>query len=209
MSNDANLATINSSYTSLINSLYQIGAVRFGEYILKSGHKTSVYVNLRIIISYPNLLRQIAEVMWAVVANTKFDLICGVPYTALPIATCISLDHNIPMVMRRKEKKDYGTKQMIEGVYRHGQSCLIIEDVITKGLSIIETAEELEKIGLKVNAAIALIDRDQGGKENLKKHHYQITTLLTLPHILNSLMESNLLNESEQNYAKRYLDEKG
>lgn len=196
------------SNDDFICSLFKIGAIQFGEYTLKTGHKTSVYVNLRKIISYPGMLRFVAEVMWDAVAGTEFDLICGVPYTALPIATCISLDHQVPMVMRRKEKKDYGTKQMIEGDYREGQSCLIVEDVITKGTSIIETAEDLKNVGLKVNAAVVLVDRKQGGKENLADHHYNVKTIFTLPIILKTLTHSGLLNQKELDYVNRYLAEK-
>lgn len=192
---------------NIIHALYQIGAIQFGEYTLKSGNITHVYVNLRKIISYPKLLRDISEVMWQTVAGIPFDVICGVPYTALPIATCISLDHDIPMVIRRKEKKDYGTKQIIEGVYQPGQQCLIVEDVITKGQSIIETAKELEAIGLKVNPVVALVDRMQGGRKNLEDHHYNIKTIFTLPNILETLMQSALLNKHEINYAERFLAE--
>lgn len=196
------------SHDALISSLFKIGAIQFGEYTLKSGHTTSVYVNLRKIISYPNILRDVARAMWQEIADDQFDLICGVPYTALPIATCISLEQQIPMVMRRKEKKDYGTKQMIEGVYQPGQSCLIVEDVITKGESILETAQELKQVGLTIKKVVALVSREQGGHENLKNHHYQVKTILLLPDILQTLIQSGLLNEKEKKYADRYLTEK-
>src|SRR5262245_20610788 len=135
---------------SLIYPLYKIGAIRFGEFKLKSGQTSTIYINLRKIISYPDLLRSVAEAMWNIMKPLQYDLICGVPYTALPIATCLSLEHNIPMIMRRKEKKDYGTKQIIEGEWKQGERSLIIEDVITSGSSVFETANDLEDAGVEV-----------------------------------------------------------
>lgn len=81
-------------------------------------------------------------------SEALFNITCGVPYTALPLATCMSLDHNIPMVIRRREAKDYGTKQMIEGVFKSGDLCLVIEDVVTSGGSVLETVKELNNVGL-------------------------------------------------------------
>lgn len=181
----------------LIFSLYDIGAIQFGEFTLKSGKTSTVYVNLRKIISYPKLLTSIAEYMSQATANCQYDTVCGVPYTALPIATCLSVEHNIPMVMRRKEKKDYGTKQMIEGVFEKGQSCLIIEDVITTGGSIIETADDLKAEGLVVNDVVVLVDREQGGRENLEKH-FNVFTIVTLSEILNTLLDSDKLSDDER-----------
>lgn len=191
---------------ALIHTLYKIGAIQFGEFQLKSGQTSSIYINLRKIISYPDLLRAIANAMWEASRGCQFDLVCGVPYTALPIATCFSLDHHIPMIMRRKEKKDYGTKQMIEGEFKPGQGCLIIEDVITTGGSIIETANELEQAGIMVQDCIALIDREQGGRENLAKK-YKPHTILSLSSILKTLHQSTATPIKERKIIQQYLAE--
>lgn len=189
---------------SLIKALYNIGVFQFGEFQLKSGQTSTIYLNLRKIISYPKLMRQISEAMWQLVKDQPFDLICGVPYTALPIATCISLDHNIPMIMRRKEKKDYGTKQLIEGVFQPKQRCLIIEDVITSGTSILETAHDIEKAGLSINHLIALIDREQGGYDKLASL-YPIVTVFKVTDILTHLLSENIASPADYPFIETYL----
>lgn len=189
---------------TLIQSLYHIGAIQFGEFKLKSGQTSSIYINLRKIISYPAILRTVSDAMWEITRDCNYDLVCGVPYTALPIATCLSLDHDIPMVMRRKEKKDYGTKQMIEGVYTEGQRCLIIEDVITTGGSIIETAHDLEQAGIQIHDLVVLIDREQGGKENLEKK-YRVHSILTLSNILQTLLTSTITSPDERKIIETYI----
>ncbi|OGT60574.1 MAG: orotate phosphoribosyltransferase [Gammaproteobacteria bacterium RIFCSPHIGHO2_12_FULL_45_12] len=184
---------------SLVTSLYQIGAIQFGHFTLKSGQTSSIYINLRKIVSYPNLLRSIAIAMWDKVKHYQFDLICGVPYTALPIATCISLEHHIPMIMRRKEKKDYGTKQLIEGEFKPGQNCLIIEDVVTTGGSILETFADIEQSQLTVTHLVALIDREQGGKEKLEENgQFKLHTVFTLTDLLQILLKIAAINSEER-----------
>lgn len=186
------------NYKPLILSLYQIGAIKFGDFTLKSGKKSTIYLDLRQIISFPDVLRAVAETIWQQVNGYPVDVICGVPYTALPIATCISLKQEIPMVMRRKEPKEYGTKQRIEGTFKTGQHCLIIEDIITTGSSILETAEDIEIAGLKVKHVGVLINREQGGKENLQQRQYSLHAAFTLKEVLSTLLSLDVLPESER-----------
>ncbi len=193
--------------TQLIHSLFQIGAVKFGEFVLKSGKTSSIYLDLRQIVSHPQVLKLVATVLWEQISSQQFDLICGVPYTALPIATCISIQQNIPMIMRRKEKKDYGTKQQIEGSFRAGQRCLIIEDVITSGASILETVDDLTAAGLQIQDAVVLVNREQGGKENLQKKQINISAALTLKEILTELHSSTLLKDDEIIIVKKLISE--
>lgn len=193
-------------HVDLIQRLYQIGAIQFGEFKLKSGQLSSVYINLRKIISYPDLLRNIAQAMWQLLKDKQSqDLVCGVPYTALPIATCLSLDQNLAMIMRRKEKKDYGTKQSIEGEFKAGQRCLVIEDVITTGGSILETVADLKEQGLIVSDVIALIDRQQGGRQTLEQA-FQVHTLLNLNDILTYLRTSSLLTTAEHQAIDKFIN---
>lgn len=186
------------NYKPLMLMLYKIGAVKFGDFTLKSGEQSKIYIDLRQIVSYPDVLRAVGEAIWQQVSGEPFELICGVPYTALPIATCISLQQNIPMVMRRKEKKNYGTKQTIEGNFRTGQRCLIVEDIITSGASILETADDLEVAGLKVRDAVVLINREQGGAANLHQRHYNLHAAFTMKEVLNTLLHSEELRKEDK-----------
>ena len=111
--------------------------------------------------------------MYKLIGGLPKQVICGVPYTALPIASCMSVTHGVAMVMRRKEAKSYGTKKIIEGVFEAGDDCVIIEDLITSGTSIMETAQQLIDVGLKVKHAVVLLDRQQGGMDNLRQFSYQ------------------------------------
>ena len=162
----------NDQLKDIIIELHQLEAIKFGEFKLKSGIMSPVYFDLRVMVSEPKLMAKISRIMWDTYADNKSgpkaQLICGVPYTASGPAYLISLDQNIPSIIKRKEKKEYGTKKMLEGKFEVGQNCLIIEDVISSGASVLETAEVLKSEKLKVTDVVVFLDREQGGSTNLK-----------------------------------------
>lgn len=141
-------------------------------------------------------MREISELLWqtATKAGATFTHVCGVPYTALPLATCITLDHNVPMVIKRREAKDYGTKQMIEGVFEEGDHCLIIEDIVTSGGSVLETAQQLNEVKLKVTDAIVLINRCQGGAEKLQSESISLHSVFDINEVLDVLLRNELID---------------
>ncbi|MFZ2190394.1 MAG: orotate phosphoribosyltransferase [Candidatus Magasanikiibacteriota bacterium] len=189
----------------LILKLHEINAVKFGEFKLKSGIMSPIYIDLRVTVSYPEVLKMVAEAMWNKINGSKFDLICGVPYTALPIATVMSVEHNVPMIMRRKEIKDYGTRKAIEGKYEAGQNCLIIEDLITSGSSVFETIEPLQLENLKVTDIVVLVDREQGGKKHLQEKGYNLHSVITISQMLETLESEGKLDSEMVNKVKEFI----
>jgi len=197
---------ITEDYSKLILKLFEIDAIKFGEFKLKSDIISPVYIDLRVIISYPSTLQEISNLLWKVSKGpVSFDQLCGVPYTALPIATCISIQEGMPMLIRRKEMKDYGTKKMVEGVFEKGQNCLIIEDVVTTGSSVKETAQVLRNEGIQVTNAIVILDRDQGGSDELLKDGIQLKSLFTLPQVLDVLVEADKICSVTAEEVKKFL----
>ena len=167
----------------LPTALLTLGCVQFGEFTLKSGKQSPIYIDLRRLIADPNALALAAEAFLPILAGLQFDHLAALPYAALPIATAISLRGGWPMIYPRKEAKAYGTKAQIEGVFRPGERAVVIDDLITTGGSKLEGIQKLTAAGLHVSDIVVLIDRS-GGVDFMAQHGYRLHAVFTLPELL-------------------------
>ncbi|XP_012685790.1 uridine 5'-monophosphate synthase [Clupea harengus] len=199
----------NVSLDSLILKLHDVQGVKFGTFKLKSGIISPIYFDLRVIVSYPSLMNEVSRLLFlrAKEAGVIFNSVCGVPYTALPLATIICSQNDLPMLIRRKEAKDYGTGRMIEGKIHPGETCLIVEDVVTSGSSVFETAEVLQKEGLKVTDAVVLMDREQGGRARLAKDGITLHSIISISKLLDVLLEAGRIEAEVAQSVRRFIHE--
>jgi uridine monophosphate synthetase len=169
-----------TAHDTLLRRLFEIGAIRFGEFTLKSGIVSPFYIDLRVVISFPDVLEEIGALMAAEVARCRADRIGGIPYAGLPLAVAASLASRVPLVYPRREEKGYGTRRRIEGQFKAGERVALIDDIITDGASKLEAIAPLEEAGLIVKDLIVLVDREQGGRELLARRGYTLHAVLTI-----------------------------
>ncbi len=184
--------------------LAEIGAVKFGIFTLKSGLKSPIYIDLRVLISFPQTLAMVAKELCKKAEGLEFDIVAGIPFAAIAIATAMSLEKGYRMVFPRKEVKEYGTKAAVEGKYSAGERALVVDDLITTGASKFEAIAPLEKEGLKVKDVLVLVDREQGGKKELLKEGYHLHSVFTASELLEIIHKHGKIGGLEYESAKKY-----
>jgi uridine monophosphate synthetase len=195
----------------LATALYDAGCIRFGNFTLASGRQSPVYVDLRRAMSNPAAFREVVGAYEGILrglddADNAPDLLAAVPYAALPAAGALAASSGKPLVYPRKEAKEHGTGQRVEGSFQPGETVLLIEDVITSGGSILTAAKTLERAGLRVVGASVLVDRMQGGRAAMEQRGYTLHAALTLPQLLDALLAAGSIPAETHSEVTDYLD---
>ena len=199
------MTKLNSSQAALADGLLNAGCIKFGNFTLKSGLSSPIYIDLRRIISFPRLLAQIGEAYLPFLRNLTFDRLAGLPYAAIPIATAVSLQGDYPMIYPRKEVKTYGTKAEIEGEFHAGETALVIDDLATTGGSKFEAIEKLTAVGLVVKDIVVLVDRQSGAKELLEQAGYFMHAVLTITQLLDYWEENGKVEKEKIEETREFL----
>ncbi|MBP0017547.1 MAG: bifunctional orotidine-5'-phosphate decarboxylase/orotate phosphoribosyltransferase [Cyanobacteria bacterium SBLK] len=186
-------------HQDLILQLFDIGCILFGDYVQASGATFSYYIDLRTIISRPQVFHKVLNAYEGVLKNLTFDRIAGIPYGSLPTATGLSLRLHHPMIFPRKEAKAHGTRKAIEGKFHQGEKVVVVDDILISGKSAIEGANKLQSAGLVVEDIVVLIDHEGGVKDRLRERGYNAHSVLGISEITQTLYEAGRIDE--QQYA--------
>jgi uridine monophosphate synthetase len=196
---------LSSSLAALADALLDAGCVRFGQFKLKSGAKSPIYIDLRLLASKPNLLTHVASAYLPILQGLHYDRLAALPYAALPIATAISLQTGRPMVYPRKEIKDYGTGFAVEGGFERGEKVVLIDDLATTGGSKLEGIERLVAVGLEVYDVVVLIDRQGGAAQGLAEAGYRLHAVYTLSHLIEHWAGVGKISSQQADEVKRFI----
>lgn len=201
----------------LARTLFDLGAVKFGNFtVSESAVSSPVFVNPKVLISNPIALRVASKLMQQEINLAQslrrprvhnFNLVAGVPVGGLLLATAYSLETDTSLIYARIRPEGTG-KRGIEGRYTPGDTALIIDDLVTRGSSILETAALLEENSVKVRDVIVLIDREHGAAERLRRHGYNLISILKLDVMLNHYMSEGLISEETYRTCSEYLRSK-
>lgn len=189
----------------LILELLKHKCIEFGTFKLVSGILSPIYIDIRKLVSYPKLMKNCADAYWKILKKLKYNRISGVPYAALPIASVISVLYKKPMIYTRKEQQKHGITKLVQGEYNKGEKVVVIDDIITTGNSKIMVIKPLKKSGLKVKDVIILIDREQGGKENLAKKGYKLHSVFLITDVLKVLYKNKKIGKKKYQEVMNYL----
>ncbi len=198
---------------ALALGLFDIGAIKFGGFRLKLHEKkpdaplSPIYIDLRILRSFPNIMDLAVEVYIELTNGLKCDCYADVPTAATPITAILSHKTRIPMISPRKDEKKHGMKRSIDGAFEEGQVTLLIDDLITLADSKLEAISVLEENNLRVHDIAVLVDREQGGVQELERRGYRCHVAFKLRDILKFYLDQKKIRFEEYEKTIAYLED--
>ena len=168
---------------SLIDALRAADAVQFGEFELSHGGTSDYYVDKYLFETDPDCLQLIAEAFAEEVGDEK---LAGVALGGVPLVAVTSVETGTPYVIARKQQKDYGTANLVEGRLDEGEEVVVLEDIATTGQSAADAVEALREAGATVNRVLVVVDREEGAAENLAEYDVELESLLTASELLDA-----------------------
>jgi len=200
----------------LARAIYDLGAVTFGDFTLGDSTVNSpVFINPKVVIGNPTALRVAAKLMYQEVTLAQslrrsrvlpYDVVAGVPVGGLLLATAYSLESAMPLIYPRLKPEGTGTRG-IEGRYRPEARALLIDDLVTGGRSILETARFMAEHGITVHDAVVLVDRDQGAYQRLKHAGINLISIIKLDMMMNLYRSNGLIDQEQHDSYLAYVKE--
>jgi orotate phosphoribosyltransferase len=186
-------------------ALTEANVLKFGDFTLVSGIKTPIYVDMRVLPSYPGPFKIITDELSKIIKKLKPNVVAGAETAGIPLATAVSLKTKIPMIYVRKRPKSYGAKEMIEGVLKKEDKVVLIDDMATNGFSKIKFIDGIKQSGGIVNDVLIVLDREQGASETLAKENVKLHYPITLKELLEYMKEHNEVDETKYKEVIDYL----
>lgn len=188
--------------------LFRLGLVKIGKFRLTSGLESPFYIDLKGLIGYPALLREIATMLFNTAKEKcTFDTVVGIATGGIPIVSFISCLFNIPMAYVRKEKREHGTMRLVEGDIRK-KRVLLVDDVATTGGSLEKAVKVLRGNEGLIDYAIVIVDREQGARKRLSALGVKLLSLLTARELFQILWKRNIISRDTYelilNHIKKY-----
>jgi len=187
--------------TELSRILHKIGAIKFGAFKLTSGRTSPYYIDLRIVPSFPDVFQRVCDIyvrlVEAELGVQSFDRIAGIPTAGIPFASLMAYRLRKPFLYIRAKARLHGRERRIEGLLMPGNRVLLVDDLITTGLSLRKAGNAIRAEGGVVSDALVLLDREEGGKERLKKDNITLHYLLTAREAASKLYELGSIEEEQ------------